>query len=57
MSGHIVAIGGGGFLGGDLASPLDDLMLELAGVPKPHVVFLPTATGDSIRAVEAFGHA
>ena len=31
MRGHIVAMGGGGFLGGDLASPLDDLMLELAG--------------------------
>ena len=29
-------------------------MLELAGVAKPHVVFLPTATGDADRAVEAF---
>ena len=47
MRGHIVAMGGGGFLGGDLTSPLDDLLLELAGVPKPHVVFLPTATGDA----------
>ena len=32
------------------ASPLDDLLLELAGRERPHVVFLPTATGDSERA-------
>ena len=54
MQGHIVALGGGGFLAGDPASPLDDLMLELAGMAKPHVVFLPTATGDSDWAVETF---
>ncbi len=57
MSGHIVAMGGGGFLGGDPSSPLDDLLLELTGVPKPHVVFLPTAVGDAVRAVEAFERA
>jgi dipeptidase E len=54
MRGHIVAMGGGGFLGGDLTSPLDDLLIELADVPRPHVVFLPTATGDADRAVAAF---
>jgi len=54
MGGHIVAMGGGGFLSGDSVSPLDDLLLELADVRRPHVVFLPTATGDSERAVEAF---
>ena len=54
MAGHILAIGGGGFLGGDLSSPLDDLLLELAGKPRPHVVFLPTATGDCDWAVERF---
>ncbi len=54
MRGHIVAMGGGGFLAGDPASPLDDLMLDLAGVAVPHVVFLPTATGDADRAVAAF---
>jgi len=54
MRGHIVAMGGGGFLAGDPLSPLDDLMLELAGVARPHVVFLPTATGDADRSVEAF---
>jgi dipeptidase E len=54
MRGHIVAMGGGGFLGGNLSSPLDDLLLELTPVRRPRVVFLPTATGDSERAVTAF---
>lgn len=54
MRGHVVAMGGGGFLSGDPLSPLDDHLLELAAVRRPHVVFLPTATGDSERAVEAF---
>ena len=54
MPGHIVAIGGGGFLGGDSVSPLDDQLLLLGGVARPHVVFLPTATGDSLRAIELF---
>ncbi len=57
MSGHIVAMGGGGFLGGETASPLDDLLLGLAGRSRPHVVFLPTATGDSAHAVELFERA
>jgi peptidase E len=47
-------MGGGGFLSGNPASPLDDLLLELAGTEQPRVVFLPTATGDSDRAIEAF---
>jgi dipeptidase E len=54
MLGHVVAIGGGGFLGGDAASPLDELLLGLGGVARPHVVFLPTATGDSARAIDLF---
>jgi len=54
MRGHVVAMGGGGFLCGDLASPLDGVLLELTDVRRPHVVFLPTATGDADRAVEAF---
>jgi peptidase E len=54
MRGHIVAMGGGGFLGGNLSSPLDDLLLDLTPVRRPQVVFLPTATGDSERAVAAF---
>ena len=54
VRGHIVAMGGGGFLAGDLDSPLDDLLLSFAPRPRPHVVFLPTATGDADRVVEAF---
>jgi dipeptidase E len=54
VSGHVVAMGGGGFLAGDTASPLDDLLLSLAGSARPHVVFLPTATGDSPAAQAAF---
>ena len=46
MSGHVVAMGGGGFLRRS-ASPLDELLLGLTGERRPHVVFLPTATGDS----------
>jgi len=54
MAGHVVAMGGGGFLAGDNGSPLDDLLLGLAASPRPHVVFLPTATGDAIRAIDTF---
>jgi len=54
MRGHVVAMGGGGFQGGDPTSPLDGLVLELAGTGTPHVVLLPTATGDSEWCVSAF---
>ncbi len=54
MGGHVVAMGGGGFLTGDRASPLDDLLLSLSGRKRPHVVFLPTATGDSDSVRTAF---
>jgi hypothetical protein len=39
MAGHILAIGGGGFLGGHLSSPLDDLLFELGGKSGTHVVY------------------
>ena len=57
MRGHVVAMGGGGFLADDAVSPLDDLLLALAACPRPHVVFLPTATGDAERAVDCFERA
>ena len=57
MSGHVVAMGGGGFLSGDPTSLLDDLLLSLAGSVRPHVVFLPTATGDAEAALVAFDDA
>ncbi len=47
-------MGGGGFLTGDIRSPLDDLLLSLSPRPRPRVVFLPTAVGDSERAIDAF---
>jgi peptidase E len=47
-------MGGGGFLAGERASPLDDLLLSLAGSDRPHVVFLPTATGDAEAVRSAF---
>jgi len=52
---HIVALGGGGF--SDAAgriSPLDRFILSLAGVDRPRVCFVPTATGDSLMYVERF---
>jgi dipeptidase E len=53
MPGQILAMGGGGFML-DPRSPLDDLMLELSGVERPRVCFLPTPVGDSDRAIAAF---
>ncbi len=50
-------MGGGGFLAGQIDSPLDDLLLSLAPRPRPRVVFLPTAVGDADRAVDAFDEA
>jgi len=47
-------MGGGGFLTGDIRSPLDDLLLSLSPRPRPRVVFLATAAGDSERAIDAF---
>ncbi len=47
-------MGGGGFMSGDLLSPLDDLLLSFTPRPRPRVVFLPTAVGDAERAIDAF---
>ena len=52
MSGHILAIGGGGVL--DPASKLEELLLELAGVARPRVCFLPTAAADDEERIEHF---
>ena len=54
VGGHVVAMGGGGFLSGDLNSPLDDLLLSFSPRTRPHVVFLPTAAGDAEPAIERF---
>lgn len=52
VSGHILAIGGGGIL--DPSSPLERHVLELAGVSKPRVCFLATAVGDHAERVLSF---
>jgi dipeptidase E len=45
-------MGGGGLL--DPASKLEELLLELAGVARPRVCFLPTAVADRPEAIELF---
>lgn len=53
MTGHVVALGGGGFSTGP-DPRLDDHVLSLAGVPRPRVLFVPTASGDSPEYRERF---
>jgi peptidase E len=52
MAGHIVAIGGVSADADDGA--LDRFVLDLAGVPKPRVCFLPTASGDAVGYIDTF---
>jgi dipeptidase E len=44
---RIVALGGGGFSMDPDDPRLDDYLLTLAGVARPRVLFVPTASGDS----------
>ena len=48
----IVAMGGGGFLDGDLL--LDEYILGLTGTSRPRVCFLPTASGDARESILEF---
>ncbi len=50
MSGRILAIGGGR-LGG---SPLEDFMLSLARVDRPHVCFIGTASPQRPEYLDTF---
>jgi dipeptidase E len=51
---QIVAFGGGGF-SMETGNPLlDDYIVSLAGVPRPRVCFLPTASGDADHYVVRF---
>jgi dipeptidase E len=52
MAGHIVAIGGVSADTDD--SALDRFVLDLAGVAKPRVCFLPTASGDAAGYIDTF---
>ena len=56
MSGHIVAMGGRipADDGRPTPSLLDAHLLSLTRKARPHVAYLPTATGDAAWAVEAF---
>ena len=55
MAGHIVAMGGRIGVEGDAAPSLLDVhLLSLVEKPRPHVVYLPTATGDGDLAKEWF---
>ncbi|HTJ41412.1 MAG TPA: peptidase E [Kofleriaceae bacterium] len=56
MRGTIVAMGGGGF-SMEETPVLDDFVLSLAPRPRPHVVFVPTASGDSPEYVGRFAAA
>jgi peptidase E len=51
---QIVAFGGGGFSDGRANTLLDDYVLGLAGVARPRVCFLPTASGDADHYVVRF---
>ena len=51
---QIVAFGGGGFSMEWGNTLLDDHVLALAGVPRPRVCFLPTASGDADHYVVRF---
>ncbi len=50
---RIVALGGGGFSTGP-DTRLDDHVLALTGVPRPRVLFVPTASGDAVEYVDRF---
>ncbi len=54
MPGHIVAMGGHVLPPDEYGSRLEDHLLSLAAAPSPHVVYLPTATGDDEAAIERF---
>jgi peptidase E len=53
-SGHIVAMGGGGFLMEPENPLLDDFVLSLARRQPARVCFLPTASADSANAIVRF---
>jgi dipeptidase E len=50
----IFAMGGGGFTMEPSNPLLDDYVLQLARAPRPRVLFLPTASGDTLGQMNAF---
>jgi peptidase E len=53
-SGHIVALGGGGFSMASDFTPLDRFILSLARSDRPRVCFIPTASADSAMYIAKF---
>jgi dipeptidase E len=51
---HVVALGGGGFLMEPENPLLDDYILSLASRPRPRILFVPTASGDSPASIVSF---
>lgn len=50
---RIVAIGGGELEEGDTL-PIDRHIVELTGKPRPHALFIPTASSDSVEYADGF---
>ena len=51
---RILVSGGGGFTTSIQDLPLDHLLLELAGVERPRICLLPTASGDPEDQIRRF---
>ena len=51
---RIFAMGGGGFTMEPTNPLLDDYVLSLARAPRPRILFLPTAAGDTTGQINAF---
>jgi dipeptidase E len=51
---HIIAVGGAGFSAEPRNLALDRYILDLTGKPRPRVLFIPTATGDSDPLIVKF---
>lgn len=54
MSGHIVALGGGGFSIEPENPLLDDFILSLSRKRRPRICFIPTASADSATYIARF---
>lgn len=49
---RILAIGGGGFLMEDAASPIDAHIVQLTGKPRPRICFVGTPSGDLPKHID-----
>jgi len=54
MTSRILAIGGGGFLMEDAASPIDRFIAQLTDRESPKVCFVSTPSGDAIETIDKF---